>query len=104
MSNFKYRGRSGRGETITGRLDAESVDSAAARLLNLGITPLDIVPDGVESTSVNDLLQRLGAGRPSSADLVLFARQMFSITCRIGPVSATERSVPTARITEKTFL
>jgi len=80
MSNFKYRGRSGRGETITGRLDAESVDAAAARLLNLGITPLDIVADGVESTSVSDLLQRLGAGKPTSADLVLFARQMFSIT------------------------
>ena len=80
MSNFKYRGRSGRGETITGRLDAESVDAAAARLLNLGITPLDIVVDGVESTSVSDLLQRLGAGKPTSADLVLFARQMFSIT------------------------
>ena len=42
MSQFKYRGRSGRGETITGRLDAESVDGAASRLLNLGITPLDI--------------------------------------------------------------
>ncbi len=80
MSNFKYRGRSGRGETITGRLDAESVDAAAARLLSLGITPLDIAADGVETTSVSELLQRLGAGRPTSADLVLFARQMYSIT------------------------
>jgi MSHA biogenesis protein MshG len=80
MANFKYRGRSGRGETITGRLEADSVDGAASRLLNLGITPLDIVPDGVGTASVDDLLQRLGAGRPGSADLVLFARQMHSIT------------------------
>ena len=80
MLNFRYRGRSGRGETITGRLEAESVDAAAARLLTLGITPLDIAADGVEGTSVHELLQRLGAGRPTSADLVLFARQMYSIT------------------------
>ena len=80
MSNYKYRGRSGRGETITGRLEAESIDAAATRLLNLGITPLDIAADAVESTSVSDLLERLGAGRPTSADLVLFARQMYSIT------------------------
>ncbi|MBS0375735.1 MAG: type II secretion system F family protein [Proteobacteria bacterium] len=80
MSSFRYRGRSGRGETITGRLEAETMDAAASRLLNLGITPLDIVADGVESASVGDVLQRLGAGRPRTADLVLFARQMYSIT------------------------
>ena len=80
MSSFRYRGRSGRGETITGRLEADSADAAAARLLTLGITPLDIAADGVEGTSVHELLQRLGAGRPTTADLVLFARQMYSIT------------------------
>lgn len=80
MSNFRYRGRSGRGDLITGRLDAETVDAVAVRLLNLGITPLEIAPDAAEHTSVQDLMQRLGAGRPKTADLVLFARQMYSIT------------------------
>jgi MSHA biogenesis protein MshG len=80
VSNFRYRGRSGRGDLITGRLDAETVDAVAVRLLNLGITPLEIAPDAAEHTSVQDLMQRLGAGRPKTADLVLFARQMYSIT------------------------
>jgi MSHA biogenesis protein MshG len=80
MASYKYRGRSGRGETITGRLDADSADGAATRLLNLGITPLDISAVAAEGASVNDLLQRLGAGRPTTADLVLFGRQMYSIT------------------------
>jgi MSHA biogenesis protein MshG len=80
MSNFRYRGRSGRGDLITGRLDGDDVDAVAARLLNLGITPLEIVPDAVHGTTVRDLLQRLGAGKPSTADLVLFSRQMHSIT------------------------
>ena len=80
MSNFRYRGRSRRGDLITGRLEADDMDGVAARLLNLGITPLEIAPDAVHGATVRDLLQRLGAGRPSSADLVLFSRQMYSIT------------------------
>jgi MSHA biogenesis protein MshG len=80
MSNFRYRGRSRRGDLITGRLEADDTDGVAARLLNLGITPLEIAPDAVHGTTVQELLQRLGAGRPSTADLVLFSRQMYSIT------------------------
>lgn len=80
MSNFRYRGRSARGDLITGKLDAETIDAVATRLLNLGITPLRIEPDVVAGRSVQELLQRFGAGRPSNADLVLFARQMYAIT------------------------
>ena len=71
MSNFRYRGRSGRGDLITGKLEAETIDAVATRLLNLGITPLHIAPDSTQATNVQDLMQRLGAGRPSNADIVL---------------------------------
>ena len=80
MSNFRYRGRSPRGDLVTGRFEADSENAVASRLLNLGITPLEIALDADVSSSVHELLQRLGAGRPTSADLVLFARQMYSIT------------------------
>jgi MSHA biogenesis protein MshG len=80
MSHFRYRGRSGRGDLITGRLEADSVDAVASRLLNLGITPIEIAIATVDRESVRELLARLGAGRPTTADLVLFARQMYSIT------------------------
>lgn len=80
MSNFRYRGRSGRGDLVTGKLDAASVDVVAARLLNLGITPLQIEPDSAMDTSIHDFMRRIGAGRPRSADLVLFSRQMYAIT------------------------
>lgn len=80
MSNFRYRGRSGRGELVTGRLEADSIDAVASRLLNLGITPLEIAPSGARGATVGELLQRLGAGRPTAADLVLFSRQMYAIT------------------------
>jgi MSHA biogenesis protein MshG len=80
MSSFRYRGRSRRGDLITGQLEADDMDGVAARLLNLGITPLEIAPNAVRSATVQELLQRLGAGRPTTADLVLFSRQMYSIT------------------------
>jgi MSHA biogenesis protein MshG len=79
MSSFRYRGRSGRGELIAGRLEADSLDAVAARLFNLGITPLEIA-ESSGSVTVADMLKRLGAGRPSIADLVLFSRQMYAIT------------------------
>jgi len=56
------------------------MDAVAARLLNLGITPLQIDADSDRSTSLEELLRRLGAGRPSTVDLVLFSRQMYAIT------------------------
>ena len=80
MSNFRYRGRSGRGDLITGTLEAETVDAVATRLLNLGITPLQIAEDSGVDAGVHDMLRRLGAGRPTNVDLVLFSRQMYAIT------------------------
>jgi MSHA biogenesis protein MshG len=80
VSRFRYRGRTGRGDLITGRLEAETTDAVASRLLNLGITPLQIDAESERSTSVEELFRRLGAGRPSAVDLVLFSRQMYAIT------------------------
>ena len=80
LVRYRYRGRSGRGALVTGRLEAESVDAVAARLMNLGITPLEIAADAAAHATVTELWQRLGGGRPTTADLVLFSRQMYSIT------------------------
>ena len=80
MSNFRYRGRSGRGDLITGRLDADSIEAVAARLLNLGITPLEIAPEAAGRISVSELCQKYAARRVTTVELVLFARQMYSIT------------------------
>ena len=80
MAQFRYRGRSGRGELTTGRLDADSSEAVANRLLGLGITPLEITAVAAAGTSLNGVLQRFGMDKPSPTDLVLFGRQMYSIT------------------------
>ena len=80
MSQYRYRGRSGRGDLIAGRLDADSMDEVATRLLNLGITPLEILPDAVSRIELREVWQRFRSRRVTVVDLVLFARQMYSIT------------------------
>ena len=80
LALFRYRGRSNRGALVTGRFEADNIDAVASRLMNLGITPLQISAASSEGGSVAELWQRLGGGKPKTADLVLFARQMYSIT------------------------
>ena len=80
MAYYRYRGRSARGDLLTGRLEADSVNAVAARILNLGITPIEIGPDQLDGAVLQQFMQRFGAGKPKTADLVLFARQMYSIT------------------------
>jgi MSHA biogenesis protein MshG len=85
MPVFAYKGRSARGELVSGRIDGESPDGVAARLFETGVTPIEIVPakgDGSEDavTEVGKLLRHIGIGKPKTSDLVLFSRQMYTIT------------------------
>jgi len=56
------------------------MDAVATRLLNLGITPLEILPDAVSRIELREVWQRFRSRRVTVVDLVLFARQMYSIT------------------------
>jgi len=77
---YAYKGRSQRGELVSGQLEAETADAIATRLFTTGITPLEIVPATGAGASVADIWRKLGGGRPRTADLVLFSRQMHTIT------------------------
>ena len=81
MAEFAYKGRSANGGLITGKLDASSADAVAGRLVSIGITPVEI-RDLANATSMtlSDLFIRLGGGQPTTKDLVLFCRQMHTIT------------------------
>ena len=86
MPLFSYKGRTARGELVSGRIDGETPDSVAARLFSTGVTPVEI--SAVSSTtggesggmSVAQLSRALGFGRVRTTDLVLFSRQMYTIT------------------------
>ena len=80
MTVFVYRGRSLRGELVDGQLDGESAEQIAARLSGAGITPIEIGPAGSGAGTLRQLWVSLGGGKPSTADLMMFSRQMYTIT------------------------
>jgi MSHA biogenesis protein MshG len=80
MPAFRYSGRSSRGDAVSGVLEADSPESLANHLFERGITPIDIKAAAASRDVLADLKRRLGGGRPKLTDLILFSRQMFSIT------------------------
>ncbi|MDQ2069881.1 type II secretion system F family protein [Natronospira bacteriovora] len=79
MPVFKYKGRTGRGESVSGTLEAEDADAVARQLFNTGITPIDINESEEKRRGAGVQLQ-LWRPRPKSEDLILFTRQMYSLT------------------------
>ena len=81
MAEFAYKGRSDDGQLHTGKLVASSRDAVAGRLVSLGITPIEIsdVREQKEIT-LADISRKFGGGRPTSKDMILFCRQMYTIT------------------------
>ncbi|MDX1562109.1 MAG: type II secretion system F family protein [Gammaproteobacteria bacterium] len=80
MPSFRYSGRTGRGDAVSGVLDAESPESLANHLFERGITPIEIKQSSESQDVLQDIWRRLGGGRPTLNDMILFSRQMFSIT------------------------
>ena len=56
MATFRYSGRTPRGDTVTGVLEAESPESLADHLFARGVTPTDIQ----QTTGSQDVLQDIG--------------------------------------------
>ncbi len=81
MALYSYRGRNAIGELVSGRFEGDSIDAVATRLFSLGITPLEIhAATESDPVTVAELWRRMGGGRPSTKDLVMFCRQMHTIT------------------------
>ncbi|MDH3614699.1 MAG: type II secretion system F family protein [Gammaproteobacteria bacterium] len=81
MAEFAYKGRSASGGLVTGKLNGNSADAVAGRLVSIGITPVEIRDLATAgSLTMSDLVTRFGGGQPTTKDLVLFCRQMHTIT------------------------
>jgi len=81
MAVFSYKARSQDGKLVSGRAQGDTVDQVAQRLIAGGNVPLDIQALGVTgSLSTERLSRALGFGRVKISDLVLFSRQMYTIT------------------------
>ncbi|NND72934.1 MAG: type II secretion system F family protein [Rhodothermales bacterium] len=78
MSVFKYRARGSHGDAIDGTIEANSTDAAATRLIESGLTPIDIQLY-VEQVSLVNNLNLLLVPKVEHTDLIQFSRQMHSM-------------------------
>jgi MSHA biogenesis protein MshG len=78
---FAYRGRSARGELVTGNLEASDQGAVADQLLSTGVTPVEILTTTTApaADSGPGPLKRLFAPRVGLVDTMLFSRQMYTL-------------------------
>ena len=82
MAEFSYKGRGSDGKLVSGRVAGDTVDQVAQRLIATGVIPLQIEAMGAVAGSLNfeKFGRRLGLGGVTTTDLVMFSRQMYTIT------------------------
>jgi type IV pilus assembly protein PilC len=77
QSNYVYQAINQRGEKISGKIEAESVENANFMLVSRELIPLQIKEESAEQS--NWLKVLTGAGRVKTTDLVMFTKQFHSM-------------------------
>lgn len=81
MPRYRYKARNRSGEAMEGYLEAQSPDAVASDLVAAGAVPVDIVLAPTSANPLDSLRARLSGGRPPSlSDLLMFSRQMYTLT------------------------
>jgi MSHA biogenesis protein MshG len=81
VATYSYKARSTDGKLVSGRVQGDTIEQVAQRLISGGNVPIDIQALGVTGNFDLDKIGRaLGFGRVKITDLVLFSRQMYTIT------------------------
>lgn len=79
MAEFTYKGRRD-GLLIDGIVEADDRETAASRLAARGVVVLEVSDRRPDEDVTAKLWEVLGRGWPKTADLMLFARQLHTIT------------------------
>ena len=80
MPQFRYKARSSAGVLIEGSMDAASADLVADQLQAGGSTPVRITEEARKAAGQAGLRWQFGGRRIDPEDLILFCRQMYSLT------------------------
>jgi MSHA biogenesis protein MshG len=81
MSQFRYQARSAAGALVEGIMEASSAVMVADQLQAGGSTPVRITASASKKAAGPSARQwQFGGGRVDTDDLILFCRQMFSLT------------------------
>lgn len=80
MPVFAYKARDGHGKLISNKLEAETAQYAAQTLINRGLTPIHITLTSTDSDLAQQLTYWWATQQLNINDLILFSRQMHSLT------------------------
>lgn len=81
MSLFQFTGRDARGDKVSGSRESGSMDSLARELQAERITPLTIQPQAKQGGDILIALkERLRSKRVGLQELIIFCRQMYSLS------------------------
>ncbi len=83
MPSFAYKGRNARGDLAQGVMTGDDSSAIADQLINIGITPIEIVftqKTSQATSSQPNWFSAFAKGKPiSQLDLMLFSRQMYTL-------------------------
>ncbi len=119
MPHFSYSGRDYSGALVSGNIDAGSADDVAAQLFGDKITPINIEEikkrnttaansvkntsrSGPQATTRENIDAFLGGSKIEVDDLIMFSRQMFSLTKAGLPLDRALKGLE-ASITNRAF-
>ncbi|MGK0674751.1 MAG: type II secretion system F family protein [Halothiobacillaceae bacterium] len=80
MPIYVYKARDQRGQLQQGQVEAASTEAAASLLGGQGLIPLEVREKKTRAKPLDDLKRRFGIGQPGLEELILFSRQMYSLT------------------------
>ncbi len=80
MALFRYKARNNRGDSVAGEIEAGSADAVATQLVNSGVTPVDIRRVRENRDFLSELEGLLTNTKPTLDDLILFCRQMYTLS------------------------
>lgn len=80
MAIYQFRGRNAEGQLVTGQLEAPTPDAAAGQLSGRGVTPLAIDEHEQRLSWSQRWDQWQNSGKIETVDLIMFCRQMYTIT------------------------
>ena len=80
MAIYQFKGRNAEGRLVNGQLDATNTDAAANQLLGRGITPVSMEELLVQLSFSEKLERATNRGKVEDVELIMFARQMYTIS------------------------
>jgi MSHA biogenesis protein MshG len=80
VSRFDYKGRNASGQMVSGVLEASSAEAAAGRIASLGLIPISLQEVRERVSFFEQLREKLGQEKVQIPELIIFCRQMYTIT------------------------